>query len=122
VLGDTPGGAAITRDRPFSGVHYVKPNTPGPLPTLLIDTLGLPTLDALVLDIEGGEFVAMRGAEQLIITHKPFILVENLGWGKRLGYGSIEDITAWLEQRGYGPPQPLGHGPGQAGDVFFLPR
>lgn len=101
VLGDTYRGATITRDRPFSGVHYVVPDVAGPIPTYRIDDLGLAVVDAILLDVEGAELPALRGARSMIAQHRPMILVEDLNWGARLGYGTIDEIRAFLEPLGY---------------------
>lgn len=101
VLGDVYRGASITRDRPFSGVHYVVPDSPGPIPTYRIDDLGVSVVDAILLDVEGFELPILRGASAMIAQHRPLILVEDLKWGARLGYGAIDDIRAFLEPFGY---------------------
>lgn len=48
----------------------------GVVPTLMIDDLALPVCDLLVVDIEGWELYALRGASQTITFCRPVIVVE----------------------------------------------
>lgn len=115
VLGCDSGGVTITRDRPYSGVHYVKPQVRGPVPTFRIDDLSVSDLSAIVLDVEGFELPALRGAEASIRAHRPLIVLEDLNLGDRLGYGTMQDIETWLASLGYGAPQTL-----HKNDIYFL--
>ncbi|AKM41474.1 FkbM family methyltransferase [Burkholderia contaminans] len=47
-----------------------------PTPVVRLDSLGLPRLDFLKLDIEGMEIDALRGARRLIETHLPWCWIE----------------------------------------------
>ncbi|MGK8795141.1 FkbM family methyltransferase [Burkholderia cenocepacia] len=47
-----------------------------PTPVVALDSLGLPRLDFLKLDIEGMEIDALRGARRLIETHLPWCWIE----------------------------------------------
>jgi FkbM family methyltransferase len=49
----------------------------GIVPTLRIDDLGLEALDLLMLDIEGHELYALKGAEETIKKFSPVIVVED---------------------------------------------
>lgn len=49
----------------------------GVIPTLRIDDLGLNDLDLLMLDIEGHELKALKGAEETIKKFKPVIVLED---------------------------------------------
>lgn len=82
-------------------------NTPGCVHMLTVDDLKLDVLDALVLDIEGAEFPALKGAEQTIQRCKPLIVVErNLPFGARFGY-DFEELEAWVQALGYKPRKKL---------------
>lgn len=48
----------------------------GVVPTLMVDDLALPVCDLLVVDIEGWELYALRGASQTITFCRPVIVVE----------------------------------------------
>lgn len=107
VLGEVHGQVKITRDRPFSGVHYVVPNASGPLLTLRIDDLELMALDAVILDVEGAEWPILKGAVESLKRFKPTVVIENLRLGARLGYGTVEDIAPWLANLGYGAAEQI---------------
>lgn len=49
---------------------------PGVIPTIRLDDLALPICDLLVLDLEGWELYALRGAAETIRRCKPTLLVE----------------------------------------------
>jgi FkbM family methyltransferase len=61
---------------------------------LTVDTLKLEHLDALLLDIEGYEVMALDGARETITRCRPVILVELLPRSK-------ESIDGWLKDAGY---------------------
>lgn len=73
----------------------------GFVPTLRIDDLGLERLDLLMLDIEGHELPALRGAKQTIDKYKPVICLEDKApclakVGMRVG-----DVENYLRTQGY---------------------
>lgn len=53
----------------------------GLIPTLAIDDLGLSVCDLLLLDIEGAELPALRGAGETIAHCRPVIVIEDKGLG-----------------------------------------
>lgn len=59
-----------------------------------IDSLGLPHVDLLKVDVEGMELAVMRGAEELIAQCKPVIQAEYLK-------GDREGLKQWLKDRSY---------------------
>lgn len=97
----TGGSAVVCRDchrgtQPFEKIITVE--------GVAIDELGLPPIDFLKMDIEGGEVQAMGGATKTIERDRPKILVEchaeeNALW-----------IACWLERCGYNIHHL--HGPG----------
>lgn len=83
------------------GSHHGRPNLSGPIPVYRIDDLGLQRLDLLVLDVEGMELPALRGAEFMLMQHRPPVMVEDRGLGERFGFGSFSSIKAVLGALGY---------------------
>lgn len=69
-------------------------------PVLTIDSLNLPSLDLLMLDVEGFEFRALEGAKQTISRHKPVVVLELVGHGKRYGVAD-SDVRAKMKWHGY---------------------
>ncbi|WP_176044078.1 FkbM family methyltransferase [Burkholderia vietnamiensis] len=79
----------------FGQVSLVGEHAAGgtPTPIVRLDSLGLPRLDFLKLDIEGMEIDALRGARQLIETHLPWCWIEY--W--KVGMEAIADTFAGLD-------------------------
>lgn len=102
VLGCAVGGVSMQTTTGKSGMWFTAAG--GPIPTYRVDDLGLPTLDALVLDIEGDELPALKGAEQSLTRHHPLVWFEGHEHGASRG-GSTDQIIAWLHDRGYGAPR-----------------
>jgi hypothetical protein len=65
-----------------------------PIDTL--DSLNLPALDLLYLDIEGFEMMAIIGGLETIVKFKPVIAIEDKGLSERYGYkqGQAEKFLA----------------------------
>lgn len=61
---------------------------------IALDDLGLSRVDFIKIDIEGMEMDALNGAQQLIETHRPIMLIEKIK-------SDEQQITAFLEARGY---------------------
>ncbi len=98
ALGEEHNCIDLMRKDGNAGAHYV--DGYGLIPTMLIDDLNLPACDLLVLDIEGMELPALKGAYRTIDSYQPVIQLELKGHGKRYGY---EDATCidWLKGFGY---------------------
>jgi FkbM family methyltransferase len=65
-----------------------------PIQAIAIDSLGLPRIDFIKIDIEGMEMEALAGAENSIARHRPAMLVESIKTGAAA-------LRAWLAARGY---------------------
>lgn len=66
------------------GALYMKGS--GHIPTMTIDDLALSRVDLIMLDIEGGELAALRGAVGTIFANKPVVIFEDKGLGQKF-YG-----------------------------------
>lgn len=69
--------------------------------SLALDTLNLPRLDFLKLDLEGMEMKAIKGATWQITKHKPVICLEMNQEAMQRQETSFTEITCYLENRGY---------------------
>lgn len=58
----------------------------GLIPTMAIDDLALSGVDLIMLDIEGGELSALRGAVRTIFNSNPLVVFESKGLGAKF-YG-----------------------------------
>lgn len=76
----------------------------GDVPVLLIDEAveiwAAWPVDLLMLDIEGYELHALRGAAETIARCRPVVVLELCGHARVYGH-SDEDIVGWLGERGY---------------------
>jgi len=88
-----------TRPWNYGGFHVQK--EPGDIPTMRIDDLQLPICDLIMLDIEGQEFEALKGAEETIKRCYPVIVFESkAGCFRRYGTDP-EQLYAFLQKYGY---------------------
>jgi FkbM family methyltransferase len=80
------------------GITHV--SGPGVIPMLRLDDLKLVTCDLLLLDLEGGELDALRGAQETLRRCRPVVSVEI---NKNLAYvGVTEDqILGFIRDRAY---------------------
>lgn len=75
VLGDKRGPVDMLTSPKSTGQHRVRAGV-GMTPTYRIDDLLLSRVDAILLDVEGYEIPAVRGAEQTIRRCRPVIIAE----------------------------------------------
>jgi FkbM family methyltransferase len=99
ALGDRHATVGLTRHKPQAGLWRVL--GAGDIPMAPLDDLIDGPVDALVLDVEGSEPAAWRGAAQLIAKWRPLLWFECLTHPAMMA----QDLAAM----GYGPPQ-QGHG------------
>ena len=66
----------------YSACHHAK--GPGAVPCYRVDDLDVSSLDVLLLDIEGGELVALHHAEETLRRCRPLVVVEEYArWMRR---------------------------------------
>jgi FkbM family methyltransferase len=74
------------------------------VPTLPLDSLGLSRVDVMKLDVEGAEYLALRGGESVVEKFRPLVTTEfSLDMLKRISGVSGTDYFAWFTQRSYKP-------------------
>lgn len=77
ALGSQAGLVAVKRDDAESdnaGAGYVVAG--GKVPVVALDTLALPALDFLCLDVEGYELEALLGAMRTLRAYRPVVMLE----------------------------------------------
>jgi FkbM family methyltransferase len=84
--------------RTHEGVTNIEPG--GIIPTLLIDDLGLDTVDLIYLDIEGSELDALMGASHTLSVSSPVVVCEMNSNAKRFGHTG-QDLIHYLVNHGY---------------------
>ena len=62
--------------------------------TVTLDSMKLPRVDMIKIDVEGMEMEALEGARETIERSNPILLVESIKAGR-------ENLAAWMEARGY---------------------
>ena len=80
---------------------YVDPNNPGRVPMIALDDMAWGKIGLIKIDVEGTEYHVMKGAERLLETHHPILVIE---WkpGRLNRHGDFEGkIEAILNQHGY---------------------
>lgn len=97
ALSDARRMVGLVREKPRAGMWHVVGE--GDIQAVTLDEF-LPDVapDAIVLDVEGSEPAAWRGAERLITTHRPLLWFE---------FNRNQDVLrSWLAEHGYTPPKP----------------
>lgn len=105
AVGDRRASVGLTRPKVQAGLWRVDGD--GDIPMVRLDDVVDDAVDAIVLDVEGFEVQALRGAERLIAEHRPLLWFEFLH--------HIEAIEAFLAAHGYMKPM---HGMG--GDCYSI--
>ena len=98
AFGEKAGTTGLHVTEGNAGGHWIEGS--GMIPVLTIDSLGLPACDLIALDIEGAEFIALKGAERTIDAYHPTLILEDKGHVKRFNQTAPE-MHAWLRERGY---------------------
>ncbi len=104
ALGDAPGTVRMHLDadqklKANTGARFVKPG--GDIPVETIDSWNLTSLGFLKLDVEGSEYVALRGAADTLTRCKPIVLFENkFLWSRHYGLPK-DSVSRLLTGLGY---------------------
>lgn len=91
AVGDRRDKVGLTREKAGAGLWRV--TGAGAIPMVRLDDAMDGPVDALVLDVEGSEVAALRGAERLIDTYHPLVWCEYLH--------DADGIDALLAAHGY---------------------
>ncbi len=75
ALGEKQKVVGIDGDMPNTGARQVDPDGDG-IPMITIDSLQLPSLGLFKLDVQGYEYLALRGATETLKRCKPVCIVE----------------------------------------------
>lgn len=112
-LGDISENIDLKREHGNCGAHFV--DGAGAIPIITVDSFEYPVCDLILLDIEGYEFKALRGAEGTIRRCKPVIMTEEKGLGEKYGIGA-DSIQTYLASLGYSVAKRINN------DVIYIPN
>lgn len=97
ALGDGQPVALIRHK--YSATHHAR--GPGDVPCYRIDDVCPPSLDVLLLDLEGGELVALQHAQETLAKHRPLLIIEEwFRWARRYDR-ELGDVARFLDPFGY---------------------
>lgn len=100
ALGARPGQCAVAGDKPWNmGSWWMHEGTESDVST--VDGESFEYCDLLMLDIEGAELEALKGAELTIKKCKPVIVVETKDQCLRRFGADRNHLGAWLLQHDY---------------------
>lgn len=99
-LGELPTKIRMSVNGKNTGGHKGT-KEPGDTPVVTIDGLQLAECDLIVLDIEGMELPALKGAANTLSEFRPVLMLEDRGHGDRHGWGGRDELFGWLAEHGY---------------------
>lgn len=96
-LGHARGPIDLCRSQePSLGGSHHGLSKAGLIPVYRVDDLQLPDCDAMILDVEGMEYPALKGALETIQKFAPVIQIENWPQFAAYGWGCYDDIRSQL--------------------------
>jgi FkbM family methyltransferase len=101
VLGNERGCVGLRVSEKNIGGHRVSAKGSHHVPTYRIDDLQLETCDLIVLDVEGYELEALKGARETLDLCGPILHFEDLGHIDKHGYGQAATLYGYLDECGY---------------------
>lgn len=103
-LNNNFGNAAINRVRNPYRATATRPRTRSELIAVqgvALDSMGLEDVDAIKIDVEGGELMVLQGAQQLIERDRPVVQVELLEVALGKFDHTPQMVFDWFAERGY---------------------
>lgn len=97
ALGDGQPVALIRHK--YSATHHAR--GPGNVPCYRIDAICPPGLDVLLLDLEGGEMVALHHAQETLHRWRPLLIVEEWPRWHRRYNRQAGDVARYVARWGY---------------------
>jgi FkbM family methyltransferase len=89
--------ANASQERPVTKTYQVRAR---PLDAIVRES-GVTHVDAIKIDVEGAEFLVLRGAQETLTRFHPAILIELLDRQLREMRTSIAEVVAFLQAQGY---------------------
>ena len=71
----------------------------------IVREVGVTRVDAVKIDVEGAEFLVLKGAVEILDRYRPVLSVELLDQGLKSMGSSVAEVTAFLRSHGYVPKQ-----------------
>lgn len=99
ALDEKHGSISMSGDPKNCGAYQVEHSGSG-IPSVTIDSFDL-TPDYIVLDIEGLELKALKGAAETLARAQPVIQLEDKGLSEKYGTGKGEVVDYLIQEFGY---------------------
>jgi FkbM family methyltransferase len=115
ALGDVHQPVDLTLHPNNIGGHHVNGGE-GWIPQFKIDDLGLKDCDLIVLDVEGSELAALRGAVATLDRSSPVIHIEARGHIEKYKRGTVQELQDFLREMGYVLDKQINH------DAVYVPE
>lgn len=109
ALGDTVGAVKIEVPPGVTGNAHVVPGE-GTIPMRPLDDFDFETeqIDFIKIDVEGFELQVVKGAEQLLRKHRPFMVLEQKGNDQKFFNQPREAALNWCRSIGMKPRYEIG--------------
>ena len=115
ALGEERKPVDLTLHPQNIGGHHVNGGE-GWIPQFRIDDLGLKDCDLIVLDVEGSELAALRGAVATLDRSSPVLHIENRGHVEKYKRGTVQELQDFLREMGYVLDKQVNH------DAVYVPE
>jgi FkbM family methyltransferase len=73
----------------------------------IVKEAGVTRVDAVKIDVEGAEFLVLKGAAETLDHYRPVVAVELMDEGLQAMGSSVEEVMAFMRAHGYVPTQHL---------------